>query len=180
MGDLLKGFAIVIGNCINWIIILLALVTIWGFWQTLKKNTALHTDMQEANRKKRGNPRHVKNGFQWNPDTENWGETMDYIHRFDEIELNYSVYAQFVPIFPLLGILGTVAGLIMQIDNVDMMREALAVSMGTTFLGLLAAIILRAFDAIWVSKKLNQTRMDFEHFEMNYQIALDNKNQENE
>lgn len=186
MNGLLNAMAIAIGKSINIVILVWAAVTVYGFVITMQNNKKLSEDIEASNRKKRGTPRHVKGGIQWNPEEENLGEAMDYMRRLDAIELSYSMYAQFVPIFPLLGLLGTVSGLIMQIDNLDMIKEALGVSLGTTFLGLIVAICLRAVDAIWVSKKLSATRLQFDQFEKRFQIvALDtqmtkDKQQEND
>jgi biopolymer transport protein ExbB/TolQ len=69
--------------------------------------------------------------------------------------------------------LGTVAGLIQQLDHIDQMRDALAVSMSTTFLGLIAAVVLKFVDAILVSKNVNSMEMYFDTFEQNYQMARD-------
>ena len=69
--------------------------------------------------------------------------------------------------------MGTVAGLIQQLDHIDQMRDALAVSMSTTFLGLIAAVVLKFVDAILVSKNVNSMEMYFDTFEQNYQMARD-------
>jgi hypothetical protein len=53
------------------------------------------------------------------------------------------------------------------------MRDALAVSMSTTFLGLIAAVVLKFVDAILVSKNVNSMEMYFDTFEQNYQMARD-------
>ena len=99
---------------------------------------------------------------------------------FNKIQLKYSIFEQFVPIFPLLGILGTVAGLIQQLGDVDQMRDALALSMSTTFWGLIAAIGLKIVDAIWISKAVNKMGLYFDMYEQNYQMAKDKFIEENE
>jgi biopolymer transport protein ExbB/TolQ len=72
-----------------------------------------------------------------------------------------------------LGILGTVAGLIEKLGNIAEMESALSISMGTTFVGLLAAIFLKIIDAVWVNRSINKMTLFFDTFEQNYQMAKD-------
>lgn len=57
----------------------------------------------------------------------------------------YQVFSQMVPLFPLLGILGTVSGLMLQVDAQDIngILGALKTALDTTFLGLVWAIFLK-------------------------------------
>ena len=61
----------------------------------------------------------------------------------------YSTYANLTAIFPLLGILGTVAALIMLSPNggSDMM-ENLMVALGTTLLGAIFAVLFKILDSL--------------------------------
>ena len=53
------------------------------------------------------------------------------------------------------------------------MKEALTLSMSTTFWGLIAAIVLKFADAILVSKTVNKMELYFDTFEQNYNMAKD-------
>ena len=61
----------------------------------------------------------------------------------------YSTYANLAALFPLLGILGTVAALIMLSPNggSDMM-ENLMVALGTTLLGAVFAVLFKILDSL--------------------------------
>ena len=69
----------------------------------------------------------------------------NYEKAFNEVVSGYNACVQFIPLFPLLGILGTVAGLVFQLQahDVDKMFESLDVALTSTFCGLIATIILK-------------------------------------
>ena len=112
-------------------------------------------------------------GYKQAPVVYDWESIKQSWDKYNEIHGIYSIYEQFIPVFPLLGILGTVSGLIMQLDDVSRMREALSVSMYTTFLGLVFAIFLRLLDAWTAGKLINKMELDFEAAAQNYQIAME-------
>ena len=135
----MESLAIIIGHSINGIIIALAIITIAGFAYVVMNITKLKASIDEKHKKNRSTE-FTPGGIQKTPDAYTWEETLEYKEEYNKIQLIYSTFEQFVPIFPLLGILGTVAGLIQQLDHIDQMRDALAVSMSTTFLGLIAQL----------------------------------------
>ncbi|MCR5788285.1 MAG: MotA/TolQ/ExbB proton channel family protein [Lachnospiraceae bacterium] len=70
--------------------------------------------------------------------------------RFYETDFNrdyskYNVYAQLIPIFPLLGILGTVWGLVRQLvsGDIELMLASLNIALWSTLFGLIWAILLK-------------------------------------
>lgn len=75
---------------------------------------------------------------------------------------NYVVCSQIIAIFPLLGILGTVFGLVMGGIDADMLLEGLSTALYTTLAGLVASIILKFIDAVFVGKKINLIDAKFE------------------
>lgn len=64
-----------------------------------------------------------------------------------KIVTGYSFYANITAIFPLLGILGTVASLITISQEADMM-DNLMVALDTTLLGVFFAIVFKAVDGV--------------------------------
>ena len=168
----MESLAIIIGHSINGIIIAPAVITIAGFAYVVMNITKLKASIDEKHKKNRSTE-FTPGGIQKTPDAYTWEEILEYKEEYNKIQLIYQTFEQFVPIFPLLGILGTVAGLIQQLDHIDQMRDALAVSMSTTFLGLIAAVVLKFVDAILVSKNVNSMEMYFDTFEQNYQMARD-------
>lgn len=59
---------------------------------------------------------------------------------------SYSLYANITAIFPLLGIIGTVASLV-EVSNETNMMDNLMVALDTTLLGVFFAIIFKALDS---------------------------------
>ena len=161
------------GSVIIFLIIVLALVTIGGFAYTVLNVTKLKNKMDEDRKKSGGRKEYTGGGIKKEADVYTWEDNLNYLESFNKIRVNYSIFEQFVPIFPLLGILGTVAGLIQRLGDINKMMEALSTSMWTTFWGLIAAILLKIVDAIFVSKPVNNMELFFDMFEQNYQMVKD-------
>ena len=91
--------------------------------------------------------------------------------KFNEITLRHAVYVQLIPLFPLFGILGTVAGLIFQINAIsnpsqfEGLISSLNLSLYSTFWGLVFAIILKAIDALLPSRTINSIELLFEDYD---------------
>ena len=90
----------------------------------------------------------------------------------------HEALAQLIPLFPLFGILGTVAGLIMQLNAQDSLgiTGALNLALGSTLNGLIFAILLKFFDAIAPSRIINETDIILEDYDkkLNNAIMLGN------
>ncbi len=176
----MENLAVVIGSSINWIILALAIITFGGFIYTYIRVGKIQNKIDADSKKSGGRKVYTGNGIMKEADVYSWEDILNNLETFNNVQIRYSIYEQFVPVFPLLGILGTVAGLIMQLGNIDQMREALALSMSTTFWGLIAAISLKIVDAIWISTAVNKMSLEFDSFEQNYQMVKDKFEQENE
>lgn len=96
-----------------------------------------------------------------------------YENRFDELSSEHSIYEQLIPVFPMLGILGTVAGLMLYNNEGDTaaLARAMATALDTTFWGLVAAVILKVFDAIFPSKSINDVEVMLDYFDRKLELA---------
>lgn len=92
---------------------------------------------------------------------------------FDELCAEYLTAAQMIPLFPLLGILGTVAGLIAQVSTEDAgaIYGSLGLALSTTFWGLIASIVLKVVEAWLVQKEINNIETVFNDYDIKYQDA---------
>lgn len=103
--------------------------------------------------------------------------TPDTIRKY-ETEFNkacswHGVFAQFIPVFPLLGILGTVAGLMLEIQASDItgMMASLDVALSTTFSGLIFAILLKIMEAVFPSRIIYDVEVMLDDFDKKLSIA---------
>ncbi|MCR5303483.1 MAG: MotA/TolQ/ExbB proton channel family protein [Lachnospiraceae bacterium] len=87
-----------------------------------------------------------------------------YETRFNDACSLHNMYAQLIPIFPMLGILGTVYGLLGNLGDVDSMMAGLTTALDTTFYGLSVAIVLKAVDAVYPSRVINATDVMLDDF----------------
>ena len=75
----------------------------------------------------------------------------------------YAVASQLIGLFPLLGILGTVLGLISSdLADIDSLVAGLTEALRTTLWGLVCAIVLKAVDAVVPGKLVNDIEAKFE------------------
>ena len=101
--------------------------------------------------------------------------TPDTIRKY-ETEFNrkcswHEVLVQCIPIFPLLGILGTVAGLMMSQSTGTDMTTSLNTALDTTFWGLIFAILLKAIEAVFPSRVIYDVEVMLDDFEKKLTIA---------
>ena len=77
---------------------------------------------------------------------------------FNRAYAGYVVYSQWIALFPLLGILGTVLGLVLHPDFYDIegLISGLSGALWTTFFGLICSIVLKFFDAIGPGRLINE------------------------
>jgi len=154
------------------LIAILAIISVGGFIYVVKGVDKINSEKEERAKKNR-KVQYTQGGIQTTPDVYTWEDTLSDIEEFSKPQVAYSLVQQLVPVFPLLGILGTVMGLIMQLNSgtLDALKDALGTSMWTTLWGLVAAIAIRLMDAFWVSKKVTELELYFNIYEQRYQMA---------
>lgn len=103
--------------------------------------------------------------------------TPDTIRRYEN-EFNkkcslHTVLIQIIPIFPLLGILGTVAGLMLELQSNDIagMMASLDVALETTLLGLIFSIVLKFIEAIFPSKIIYDVEVMLNNYDKKRDLA---------
>ena len=103
-------------------------------------------------------------------------EVNDKKAEFDTICAKYTVSSMIIPVFPLLGILGTVAGLIKELgaaSNPELIYSALGVAMWSTFWGLIAAIVLKIVETVTVQSHIGVIENYFSNYDQSF---TDSKN----
>ncbi|MBQ6462806.1 MAG: MotA/TolQ/ExbB proton channel family protein [Pseudobutyrivibrio sp.] len=94
---------------------------------------------------------------------------------YDEICIEYNTCQQLIPIFPSLGILGTVLGLMVQLSaqGVAEMTNAIALALSTTLVALIATILLKIYVANCVSKVLYKCEVRYRDYDRSRQDLVD-------
>ncbi len=136
MDILVHSLAVIFCEAGNWIIIAIAVINVVVYLRTQKAlkevDGMFHPKNDKVNR--------VSASMQWSKD-----QIKELKDRRKGLVMKYSWYANITAIFPLLGILGTVAALVTYSDVT--MMENFMVALSTTLLGVLCAIIFKSIDA---------------------------------
>ena len=102
-----------------------------------------------------------------------------YETAFNKSVAIFNSIAQLIPIFPLFGILGTVAGLILQLQangDLSKINESLNLALYSTFWGLIWAIILKAFVAILSERIIEDTEILLEDYNKKFDNTIKLRN----
>ncbi len=94
-----------------------------------------------------------------------------YENNFNDLCSWHNAFSQLIPIFPLLGVLGTVAGLMLSLDDTSDIQSTLGTALTTTFFGLTAAIILKAYDSLGPNKTINDVDVMLDDFDRKLGLA---------
>ncbi len=96
---------------------------------------------------------------------------------FEEQCAKVDSLVQIIPIFPSMGILGTVIGLMMQISaqGLDQMTGAISTALSSTLFALVMTIVLKAYVALGVSKLINEINIEFADNDRYHQEFIDSR-----
>ena len=85
----------------------------------------------------------------------------------------HNVCAQLIPVFPLLGIFGTVAGLMLEANASDLegMMASMDVALSSTFIALIFAILLKIVDAVFPSRVIEDVEVMLEDYRKKLDLA---------
>ena len=100
-----------------------------------------------------------------------------YEKDFNKIVAQYNVYSQLIAVFPLFGILGTVAGLLVQLsahneEALNGLFDSLGIAMGSTFWGLIWTIGFKIFVAFASTKTIDETENMLESYEKKLNTSI--------
>lgn len=93
--------------------------------------------------------------------------------RFNRSCAEYSTISHLIPVLPLIGILGTVAGLYRQVSTMDaaIIYDALDTALSTTLWGLFTAVVLKCLEAVMIVRRLEETESIFDSYDIRYNDA---------
>lgn len=102
----------------------------------------------------------------------------NYETDFNKVCSWYYVLEQFIPLFPLFGILGTVSGLITQVtaQNIDEMFNSLNTALTSTWFGLIFAIGLKILVALSSTRIIKDVEIMLDDYDKKFSNAIAQKN----
>lgn len=99
-----------------------------------------------------------------------WDEFDRFLEEYQRKGGWYSAFSLIIQLFPLLGILGTVAGLYLAMSNGQDMYEGVELALSTTVSGILCAVLFKIADVIIVSLFINYIEDGIDRYEKIYKI----------
>lgn len=168
---------------LNPFIFILALIEAYLFFESLRKLIGLKREIKEINHSSSGST----NLLQKEPGkvtlastiiTErDWNRFDTFCDKYQDDGRLFSRFSLIIQLFPLFGILGTVAGLYIAMNgnqdwtNAQGMFEGVRFALSSTILGLIAAIVFKALDVTLTSEYINYIDDGIERFKDKYNEA---------
>lgn len=99
----------------------------------------------------------------------------DLRQKYDQTCVDYGTVSQLIPIFPSLGILGTVLGLMLQVQaqGIEEMTDSIGLALSSTCLALFFTVVLKFWMALSVSKKVSDIEVKYMDYERYRQDLVD-------
>lgn len=174
----MTGALKVIGENINVIILLFGIVlTALIFVNGAKLSSHKNRIDEAVSRRNRKWGLDPADGSVVEEDDEDASITPDTIRQYERDFNNscawHSVFSKLIPIFPLMGILGTVAGLMLESQAVDLegMMSSIDVALSSTFFGLIFAILLKFVDAVYPSRIIEDVEVILDDYSKKLDLA---------
>jgi biopolymer transport protein ExbB/TolQ len=161
----------------NWIIILGGVAVLFflikNYIKLYNKKSFIHDAMNRKNKESylntaTGEVEEREKSEAVTPDT-----IRDYERSFNEVVSGYNACTQFIPLFPLLGILGTVSGLVSQLQsqNLEEMFGSLHVALSSTYYGLIVTILLKIFATV-SAKLIEDTEIVLDDYDKKFDNSV--------
>ena len=110
-------------------------------------------------------------------------QNMDYHRDLDVLQDKYEdaqkvhmIFAQVIPVFPLLGLLGTVFGLYSSLVTTNNMNEHVALALSSTLVGLSCSIFFKGINIVFTAGPISKIENGLERYKEEY--AINNENRE--
>lgn len=184
MDEIIKNICEVLSKSLN-IIILIAgigeLVLLCISWHKLYKSKNAFMKLSKATTKEVRDKQvdHTSTKTTITVIKLDWAAFDKLKEEYQSINGTYSIYSLIIQLFTLLGILGTVAGLFIAMQNWSDLSKAtdmyngIKFALSSTVLGIIFAVIYKIFDIVLCSQYINYIDDEIERFDKNYSEAKD-------
>ena len=164
---------------LNWIILVLFVcetylgvkswITLSGFKRRINHLNETKIKKVRSFRRKKGE---IETHYEGNP-VKKWEELDAFLRDYQDKGKIYTAFSLIIQLFTLLGILGTVAGLFVALQDMEdpsNLLDGVGFALSSTILGIICAVIAKAFDILFVSKYITYIDEGIERYEKEYNI----------
>lgn len=94
---------------------------------------------------------------------------------FNKLNIKYTKYISLISVLPLIGLLGTILGLIpglaaVKEQNFEVLYSSLSTALSSTLIGLLFAIVLKIYASVKPDQMVNAIETDFDEIDRMYEM----------
>ena len=180
----MDGYVIILGICqgldkiLNIGIVALAC---YEFYLLVKSATQLgkmkhKIDNLNNPKMKRGKSFRKKKGeieTQYDAPVKRWDDLEEFLKEYQEKMKTYTKFSMIIQLFTLLGILGTVAGLYVAMQDMNAAEnlfDGVRFALSSTVLGIISAVVFKIFDILLAANYVSYIDEGIELYEKDYNI----------
>ena len=161
-------------DVINWVIIFAAVLTFFRLWTINLQLKSVNKDVDKASKNEQGDlVINTKEGtLESNAKASTDIKVMNKPREdFNACGVKYSAWVQMISLFPLLGLFGTILGLMPGLESLRASSDlkdlygSLSVALTSTFYGLIASIGLKLYVNFGPDKEINVIESKLEEFD---------------
>ena len=185
MNHIILNMADWLDRCLNPFIVLLGVVEVVLFFAALIRLRMCRKEIDALNK----NPslkkiyvkremRHLEKEYSSKLDV-SWEDFDDFCGLYQKRMIIYSLYSLGIQVFPLLGILGTVAGLFISLQSMEgipdaqLLFDGVRFALSSTILGIVFAVVFKLLDIVLNSVYVNYIDDGISRFQDNYREDRD-------
>ena len=101
-----------------------------------------------------------------------------FLERYQRSSSWYRAFSLIIQLFTLLGILGTVAGLYIAMNEGRDIYQGVEFALSSTVLGIIYAVVFKVLDIVLSAWLINAVEENIERFEKSYQVETDDARHE--
>ena len=145
----------------------------WSILSGLKKRiNKLNEPKVKKGRSFRRNRGEIETHYEGTP-VKKWEDLDSFLKDYQNKGKTYTAFSLIIQLFTLLGILGTVAGLFVALQDMEdasNLLDGVGFALSSTILGIICAVIFKVFDIFLVSRYITYIDEGIERYEKDFDI----------